>query len=82
VEGPCSHTRLIPPLKYQIICMLSEPCIEFVSLSISKLKHDWRFERGGCCKKIRAVCEAKNAPKPERTIKAIKNQINVRISVE
>jgi hypothetical protein len=54
--------------------MLSEPCIEFVSLSISKLKHDWRFERGGYCKKIRAVCEAKNAPKPERTIKAIKTR--------
>ena len=51
-----------PSLKRQIIHMLSEPYIEFVSLPFSKLKHLCRFEKGGYCKKIRAVCEAQKCP--------------------
>jgi hypothetical protein len=55
--------RLSPSLKRQIIRMLSEPYIEFVSFPFSKLRHLCRFEKGGYCKKIRAVCEAKKCPK-------------------
>jgi len=63
-----SHGRLMftyslsPFLKRQIIRMLSEPYMEFVSLPFSKLRHLCRFEKGGYCKKIRAVCEAKKCP--------------------
>jgi hypothetical protein len=42
--------------------MLSEPYIEFVSLPFSKLRNLCRFEKGGYCKKIRAVCEAQKCP--------------------
>jgi len=55
-----------PSLKRQIIRMLSEPYMEFVSLPFSRLRHLCRFEKGGYCKKIRAVCEAQNAPKSKK----------------
>ena len=53
---------LSPSLRHQIVRMLSEPYMEFVSLPFSKLRHLCRFEKGGYCKKIRAVCEAKKCP--------------------
>jgi predicted ArsR family transcriptional regulator len=59
---PMFTYALSPSLKRQIIHMLSEPYVEFVSLPFSKLKHLCRFEKGGYCKKIRAVCEAKKCP--------------------
>jgi predicted ArsR family transcriptional regulator len=59
---PMFTYALSPSLKRQIIHMLSEPYIEFVSLPFSKLRHLCRFEKGGYCKKIRAVCEAKKCP--------------------
>ena len=59
---PMFTYSLSPSLKRQIIRMLSEPCVEFVFLPFSKLKHLCRFEKGGYCKKIRAVCEAKKCP--------------------
>jgi len=59
---PMFTYALSPSLKRQIIHMLSEPYVEFVSLPFSKLKHLCRFEKGGYCKKIRAVCEAQNCP--------------------
>jgi hypothetical protein len=39
-----------------------KPYIEFVSLPFSKLKHFCRFNKGGCCKKIRGFCEAQKCP--------------------
>jgi len=63
---PMFTYALSPSLKRQIIHMLPEPYIEFVSLPFSKLKHLRRFEKGGYCKKIRAACEAKNAPKSQK----------------
>jgi predicted ArsR family transcriptional regulator len=59
---PMFTYALSPSLKHQIIRMLSEPYIEFVSLPFSKLRLLCRFEKGGYCKKIRAVCEAKKCP--------------------
>ena len=59
---PMFTYSLSPSLKRQIIRMLSEPYMEFVSLPFSKLRHLCRFEKGGYCKKIRAVCEAQNCP--------------------
>jgi len=59
---PMFTYALSPSLKRQITHMLSEPYVEFVSLPFSKLKHLCRFEKGGYCKKIRAVCEAQNCP--------------------
>ena len=59
---PMFTYALSPSLKRQIIHMLSEPYVEFVSLPFSKLKHLCRFEKGGYCKNIRAVCEAKKCP--------------------
>jgi predicted ArsR family transcriptional regulator len=66
---PMFTYALSPSLKRQIIRMLSEPYIEFVSLPFRKLRHLCRFEKGGYCKKIRAVCEAKNAPKSQKNNK-------------
>ena len=59
---PMFTYALSPSLKRQITRILSEPYIEFVSLPFSKLKHLCRFEKGGYCKKIRAVCEAQKCP--------------------
>jgi len=63
---PMFTYALFPSLKRQIIRMLSEPYIEFVSLPFSKLRHLCRFEKGGYCKKIRAVCEAKKCPEIQK----------------
>ena len=53
---------LSPFLRRQIILMLSEPYTEFVSIPFSRLRHLCRFEKGGYCKKIRAVWEAQKCP--------------------
>ncbi len=62
-HGRPMFTHAISPfLKRQIIRMLSEPYIEFVSLPFSRLRHLCRFEKGGYCKKIRGFCEAQKCP--------------------
>jgi predicted ArsR family transcriptional regulator len=43
---PMFTYSLSPSLKRQIIRMLSEPYMEFVSVPFSKLKHLCRFEKG------------------------------------
>jgi len=54
---------LIPPrVRQKVSAALSDPLIEIVSLSFSRLKHLCRFEKGGYCKQARKGCEAQNCP--------------------
>ena len=53
---------LPPRLKHHISLILSEPSIEVVSLPFSRLRHLYRFEKGGYCKKIKGACKPQNCP--------------------
>jgi len=59
---PMFTYALSPSLKRQIIRMLSEPYIEFVSLPFRKLRHLCRFEKGGYCKKNKGRMRSQKCP--------------------
>jgi len=61
--GRPKFTYFIPPkARQQVSVALSDPSLEIVVLSFSRLKHLCRFEKGGYCKEIRSRCEAQNCP--------------------
>ena len=51
-----------PKLTKQVSAALSDPSMELVHLSFSRLKHLCRFEKGGYCKEARSDCNARNCP--------------------
>jgi predicted transcriptional regulator len=59
---PMFTYSLSPTLKRHVSLIPSEPSTEIVSIPFSRLKHLCRFEKGGYCKKIRAVCEPQKCP--------------------
>jgi len=54
---------LVPTrVRQQVSSALSDPSMEIVTLSFSRLKHLCRFEKGGYCKQVGKNCEAENCP--------------------
>ena len=49
-------------VRQQVSAALSDPSIEIVSLSFSRLKHLCRFEKGGYYKQAKKRCEAQSCP--------------------
>jgi predicted ArsR family transcriptional regulator len=54
--------RVPARVRQQVSIALSDPTVEIVALSFSRLKHLCRFEKGGYCKQARKNCEAVNCP--------------------
>ena len=57
---------LPPRLKRQIPLIPSEPFTEVVYLTFSRLRHLYRFEKGGYCKKIKGACKPQNCPQIQK----------------
>jgi hypothetical protein len=53
---------LPPKISHKISLTIKELQTTIVSLTFQGLRHLCRFEKGGYCKKIRAICEAQNCP--------------------
>jgi len=65
--GRPKFAYLVPlNVRKQVSAALSDPSIEIVHLSFSRLKHLCRFEKGGYCKKVKKRCETENCPQIPR----------------
>jgi predicted ArsR family transcriptional regulator len=53
---------LSPDIKRRVALTLTDPYTTIVSLTLQKLRHLCRFEKGGYCKNMRRKCEAQNCP--------------------
>lgn len=51
-----------PQLRRRVSPILSDPSVEVVTITFSRLRHACRFEKGGRCKKARGACKAQSCP--------------------
>jgi len=56
-----------PKVRQQVSVALSDPFTTLVTLPFSRLKHLCRFEKGGYCKQLRSICDARNCPQIPRS---------------
>jgi hypothetical protein len=68
---------LPPEIKHKVALTITEPQTTIVSLTFKGLRHLYRFEKGGYCKKVKRKCEGpKLSPNPKTKIKTILNQFS------
>jgi predicted ArsR family transcriptional regulator len=59
--GRPSFTYALPPnIRQRVDLVVTKPYTTIVSLTVQKLRHLCRFEKGGYCKKIRNKCVPQN----------------------
>ena len=61
--GRPKFAYFVPPrVHQQVVSALSDPSMEIVTLSFSRLRHVCRFEKGGYCKQAKKSCSPEDCP--------------------